>query len=76
MTIPEFMNLTEVEKANTLWYQGTFMAGRVEKEITFQLYKMDDFFVEAIYDPTTETPSGFHPFTSTRLLLPYLDDLI
>ena len=72
----EFVSIPEIEKANTLWFDSIFMSSRVENQAVLHLFKMDGFFVEATYNPITETLSGYHPFTNKRLLLPYLDGLI
>jgi hypothetical protein len=71
LTILDFNSLTDDEKAESVW-QGTFLGDRPENDQIVQLYSLGSFYVEVTYIPATNRINGFHAFTNTQLLVPYL----
>lgn len=52
MTLPEFQALDKTEQANAVW-AGRFVSNRVVDDHYVQLYDLDSFYVEVVYDPLT-----------------------
>lgn len=71
LTMHDFNNLMGPEKAEAIW-RGTFLGDRPEGDHTVQLYSLGSFYVEVSYSPAANRIGGFHAFTNTRLLVPYL----
>lgn len=74
MTIYQFTELNQEEKANTV-LQSLYLAYRTENDMLFQLYYVSDFFVEIWYSVDCKSIYGMRPFSTTRSLQPYLNNL-
>ena len=75
MTHYEFLGLTDAQQAATLIKQGVRVARRTDKSYHYTLYQLDSFYVEGKVDVLTGRAKDIRSFTSTDLLLPYLDNL-
>lgn len=51
MTLIEFNSLSHDDRLLAVVDQGVFLENFVTKEIRINLYALDKFFVELIYDP-------------------------
>ncbi|MBW6491967.1 MAG: hypothetical protein K0B15_12320 [Lentimicrobium sp.] len=73
MGIYDFNILSNDDKADILWDRGVFMMNRSEDGFDINLYSLDDFFVEAWYNPEANVIEKFRTFKSLNPLEPYLD---
>ncbi|MFI5163317.1 MAG: hypothetical protein ACHQHN_18705 [Sphingobacteriales bacterium] len=71
MTLHEFNVLDDNAKADAAW-RGSFLADREENGLAIQLYAIDSFFVELLYDAGANKILSFHSFTTKNLLGTYL----
>lgn len=71
MTLYQFVLLKRDEQANAVW-DGVFLGERFYKGIHIQLYSVGDFYVELSYDAKKNKILRMRPFSSRRLLDPYL----
>ena len=74
MGIYDFIKLNEVDQAEAVW-NGTFIADRVEMDTKFLLYNLGSFFVEVSYITNENKIGRLTPFTTSRLLEPYLEQI-
>ena len=74
MTLYDFIKMDEPEQAEAVW-DGVFIAEREYKEDRILLYAVDEFYVEVFYNKVTNAINRFRPFTTVRLLDPYLDNI-
>jgi hypothetical protein len=72
LTYLDFNALTESEQAEAVW-KGTFLDDRVEGGQHVQLYRLDGFYVEVLYDPVSNSVSKFSAFNSSTSLAPYIN---
>lgn len=71
LTLNDFNNLDENEKANATW-QGTFLADREENGLIVRLYSLDAFYVEVFFDDRANKILRLRAFDHTGQLVPYL----
>ncbi len=71
----EFNVLTDIEKANMVLDNGTFMLKRHDEEHVINLYTLADFYVELYYDQKSNRIIKIRSFKSTEPLEPYLGDV-
>lgn len=50
MTLYEFRMLDETELYNSIWDKGVFLDSVIEGEYKINIYAIDMFFVEVVYD--------------------------
>ena len=74
MTIYEFTLLNEKDKAD-LVLNSLFLAQRQEGDVHFELYYLDDIFVEIWHDPAKDRIYSMKPFSSRRLPEEYLEQI-
>jgi hypothetical protein len=74
MTIHEFITLDVYEKAETAW-AGTHIADRIDRGDIVQLFLLDNFFVEIFFNHFDNEVITVIPFTSSRLLEPYCEEI-
>ncbi|WP_423149723.1 hypothetical protein [Rubrolithibacter danxiaensis] len=74
MTLYEFISLNTADKANAVW-NGTFIGNREDTAFKYQLYCIDEFFVEVKYDAEENKIVGFKPFKSRKLIDVYLNNI-
>jgi hypothetical protein len=66
MTLYDFVQLSQVEKANLL-FEGRFVSCKEDDQRTIVLYKLSDFFCEVQYDNTNNSIINMKPFRSEKL---------
>ena len=74
MTIYQFTLLNEQDKAD-LVLNSVFLSERIEGDMLFQLYYIDDFFVEIWHDVVLDRIYNMRPFSARRLPEEYLEDI-
>lgn len=74
MTIYQFTLLNEQDKAD-LVLNSVFLADRIEGDMLFQIYYVDDFFVEIWHDVVLDRIYNMRPFSARRLPDEYLEDI-
>ena len=50
MTLYEFNRLTKEEQIKTVWELGVFLDNHISKKETLNIYAIDLFFDECVYD--------------------------
>jgi hypothetical protein len=70
-----FLRLSMNERANVTWNEGTFLHNRKGNGFHGNLYAVEDFYVEVLYDTARNTVVDVTPFKSLDLLQPYLDTI-
>ena len=72
MTYYDFIALNEIDQANAVW-RGVYLVNRFEKPFIYQLYSLGSFFVEVTYNPKINEVTHLEPFTTSKLLEPYIN---
>ena len=67
MTLYDFVQLSQKEKANLVW-EGQFLSTRQDREHVVVLYRIFDFFCEVYYDKKNKTVTTLKPFRTQTLL--------
>ncbi len=62
MTLYDYLMLDEPEQYNAIWDQGVFLDNAFEKGKRINLYAIDMFFVEVVYDSKTNKIIENRPF--------------
>lgn len=76
MGIYGFIRLSMNERADVTWERGTFLMSRAASDgVTFNLYAVEDFYVEVAYCHEYNTIVDVSPFASLHLLDPYLQQI-
>lgn len=68
MTINRFLEAPEIVRIKAIW-RGKLVAERYDGDITFRLFKIDDFYVEAKISPLSFT-RHFTAFADLEEILP------
>jgi len=71
MTICQFTLLKDDEKINTV-LDSVLLAERLEQEVLFRLYYLQEFFVELRCDTERRLVYGMKPFATEQSLEPYI----
>ncbi|MCR8668242.1 hypothetical protein NO995_11145 [Aestuariibaculum sp. M13] len=71
MTLYEFNRLSEQDKYDVTFNEGTFVDYKVEAVIRFALYAIDMFFVEIEYNRVDNKILGLRSFKTGELLDKY-----
>lgn len=66
MTLFDFVQLTENEKANVVW-EGRFLSLKEDIEQTVVLYKVYNFFCEVYYNNSDNSIVRLKPFRTKEL---------
>ena len=74
MTLYEFIELNEINKEIAVW-NGVYLVNRFEKPFIYQLYSLGSFFVEVTYNPKINEVTHLEPFTASKLLEPYINQI-
>ena len=74
MTLNEFIELNEINKEIAVW-NGVYLVNRFEKPFIYQLYSLGSFFVEVTYNPKINEVTHLEPFTASKLLEPYINQI-
>jgi hypothetical protein len=73
MTLYQFDHLHQVEQEESIEDEGVFLANRCEGEFMFDLYQIDDFYVELFYNiENNKAKVRLRSFIDTEKLTPYL----
>ena len=75
MTSKEFNKLTDKEKINLLIAEGKFIANRGGEHIVLNLYNLEDFFAEVIYNIDKHTVEKVRVLESDAELDVYIDEM-
>lgn len=73
MTPQQFINLDEMEQAETLWDKGVHIGERFDEVYSILLYQIDGFYVEAFYNREHNSLVRFEVFSDMNELAPYLN---
>jgi len=74
MTLYEYNALNEDEKARATW-DSVLVSDREDVDHRILLYQVDAFYVEVYYNKKLNAITKFRSFSSTELLVPYLDKI-
>lgn len=75
MTLLQFNEMTEDQKAFILEQYGVCISARDHKNNKLLLYQVDAFYVEVHFDPPTQSIKKMKSFASTDELEPYLNNI-
>ena len=67
MTLYDFVQLSQIEKANIV-FEARFLSCKEDSKETVVLYKIHDFFCEVVYDNTNNDILKMKPFRSNDLV--------
>jgi hypothetical protein len=70
-----FIRLSMDERANYTWQVGAFLHNRKGEGFNANLYGVEDYYVEVLYDTERNAIVDVLPFKSLDLLNPYLDTI-
>ena len=70
----DFDILSEREKMNIV-LNGQYLVSRIENKLSVQLYAVEDFFVEVLYNPKFDNIVKIVAFNETCHLEPYFKDI-
>lgn len=75
MTLYLFNLLTEEDKLSTVWELGEYIDCFISKTAKLNLYAINKFYVEVVYDATNNKIVGVESFKSGKCLDKYLPNL-
>jgi hypothetical protein len=75
ITLYEFNSPDEFEKGSALWEFGVFLSQRFEEEIGYNLYQLNNYYVEVQYNGGINATTKFTSFSTNTKLEPYLDKI-
>ena len=75
MTLYEFKMLDETQQFETIWSTGVFIDSITENGYGINLYSIDMFFVEVVYDAKANRIIENRPFKEGHLLDKYSPNL-
>lgn len=75
MTLCEFLNLPEGEKAALLHDEGVYIGKRKLGTLTVLLFQLDGFYAEVYYRQYRRVIECIRPFAGTERLDPYLAEI-
>ena len=75
MDIYDFANLNTNDQAAKAWTNGTFLCSRSNGLKKYNLYSLENFYVEMLYDSRNNEIKKIKSFRSERLLKPYLSKI-
>lgn len=75
MDIFDFAILNTTDQANLVWTNGTYLCSKSNGLKKYNLYALENFYVEMLYDPSDNTVKSIKSFRSERLLKPYLSQI-
>ncbi|TDH18418.1 hypothetical protein EXU57_23430 [Segetibacter sp. 3557_3] len=75
MTLHQFNQLSEAEKANYIWDNGDMVAVRYNDDKAFLLYQLGAFYAEVVYRNEGSKIEFIDAFVSTGQLDPYLENI-
>ncbi len=72
MTISKFIEAPEIARINAIW-RGKLIAERQHQDVTYRLFKVDDFYVEARINPLSFT-RHFTAYATLEEIMPLYSD--
>ncbi|WP_117881958.1 hypothetical protein [Aureibaculum luteum] len=75
MTLYEFLLLNKQEQFNSIWNLGTFLDTVIEGSFKINVYAIDMFFVEVVYDAQSNKIIENRPFKEGYRLNKYSKNL-
>jgi hypothetical protein len=75
MTLYQFNILTEDNKLKTVWDIGEFIKNHISIDGIKDLYAINKFYVEVVYDARNNKIIGVESFKTGKYLDKYLPDL-
>src|SRR5947208_3077827 len=76
MTMQSFSYLNEIQQADLITERGVFLSERVDEEAIYDLYKMDNFYVEFCYYTNKKIEVRCSIYKTRDRLHPYLQTTI
>jgi hypothetical protein len=73
MNFYQFTRLPEISKMRAVWYSGVLVAERSEKSYRFELYQLEDFYVEQQVHMDLNVRKAVKAFRCTSDLDKYLE---
>lgn len=73
MKIHDFLNLSLEEQLDTVWYKAVFLKTLEDEKFRYNLYGLNDFYIEIKYDIKRNTILEKAVFKHTELLDKYLN---
>lgn len=73
MKLYEFLNIPEQEQYQSVWEKGTHLENVTVGNEIYQLYAINDFFVEVIYDIASNSITGKNQFKYSPALDKYIN---
>ena len=74
MTLYQFNLLDEMEQMEAIW-EAVKLVERSDDTFHYNLYQIDDFYVEEKIHIAYDARHAFRSFKTTELLKPYLDQM-
>jgi hypothetical protein len=71
----KFEKLSMEEKAWYLWNGGTFLMANEDGQYRYNLFRVNNFYVELIYNLHTNDIEKIRAYFSDAFLKPYLDSI-
>jgi hypothetical protein len=75
MKLSDFILLNEEEKKETVLHEGVLIGKRTAPASFIFLFHVQNFYVEACFNPNSKDIEEFRMFDHTSLLQPYLDSI-
>jgi len=75
MDLNELMTLPLEEKYSFIQNEGTFIAGRMKNELTYNLYSIFLYYAEICFNLADNSIEEIILFNSARVLDPYLEEI-
>ena len=75
MGIYNFHILSTIEQANEVWTNGTYLCSKSNGIKKHNLYSLDNFYVEMLYDSRDNEIKKIKSFRTDKLLKPYLSQI-
>lgn len=75
VTIDKFNKLTLDEKAWHIWNGATFLHAREDKKFRYNLFYMNNYYIELLYNLDTNEIGKIRAFFSHSFVSPYLDTI-
>ena len=76
MTLYEFNALDEAEQMEAIWYKSVELGKRKDETYEYTLYQIGSFYVEMQYHIEWKIIRDIKSFATTRLLEPYLGNIV
>jgi hypothetical protein len=75
MNFYEFLYLAPELQKKLLWQQGVHLCSRIEGRLLFELYQLEEFYIEVCLAPRSRRIIRYSQSRSLQFLAPYLKDI-